>query len=148
MGLELRASAAMDWPSAARGVPPPDPLQARVGRQPGPPAPHRGQVRAPREYAGPAPGIAVLTVLYFPCLGPAWPRTVGSGAFLFLRISVAAVHCAAIAPSRTACTRAKPIRISQGSTTKRASPARKRARSPPRGLVGPRADNLRTAGQL
>merc|ERR1712039_703942 len=48
--LELRAFAAVGWPPAACGVPPPHPLQARVGRQPGPPAPHCRQVRETWRY--------------------------------------------------------------------------------------------------
>merc|ERR1712060_986070 len=48
--LELRTSAAVGWPPAACGVPPPHPLQARVGRQSGPPAPHCRQVRETGRY--------------------------------------------------------------------------------------------------
>merc|ERR1712113_108137 len=43
--FEFRASAAVGWPTAARGVPPSDPLQARVRRQPGSPASYCRQVR-------------------------------------------------------------------------------------------------------
>jgi len=43
--FQFRASTAVGWPPAACGVPPPHPLQARAGRQPGSPAPHCGQVR-------------------------------------------------------------------------------------------------------
>merc|ERR1712086_282910 len=68
--LELGASAAVGWPPAARGVPPPDPFQARVGRQPGSPATHRRQVRAAWEYAGLAPRTSVLDRFCFPRCGP------------------------------------------------------------------------------